>query len=113
MDGHGDRPCAAFRDRHQRAIGAVLHRLMEGVRQNPRASGNLPERVISPAQLIRPTGRRQRLDQDRIAARTVDNPRIASNLAFTYKCQKPIIAALSSVIGFPEIANNTAATVDH
>jgi hypothetical protein len=72
------------------------------VRQNP--PGNLPERVISPAQLIRPTGRRQRLDQDRIAARTVDN------LAFTYKCQKPIIAA---VIGFFEMATNTAATVDH
>jgi hypothetical protein len=55
----------------------------------------------------------QRLDQNRFAARTAENPRIASNLALAHKYQKPIIAAFKSVIGFLEVATNTAATVDH
>jgi hypothetical protein len=80
--------------------------------RSPREA-SLPQGISPSAQLIRPTGHRQRLDQDRFAARTADNPRIASNLALTYKCQKPITAALSSVIGFPEMATNTADTVDH
>ena len=43
MDDHRHRPCAAFRHRHQRAIGALLHGLMEGA-----AESGLPSSGASP-----------------------------------------------------------------